>query len=258
MKKIVYLGIVLLFLSACGVKYQTIPYFTDLPADSSLQEKIQNQTALRIQKGDILGLTVTSLNPEASIIYNRGNTSSVQGGGAGSSDPVLTSNGFVVDQRGNIQMQSIGDVKVEGLTTVQARAIIEEKLTKFLKEPVVSLKIVNFRISVMGDVLRPGVYSVNNEQVSVSEALSMAGDLNITAERKNVLLVREVNGERQFVRLDLQSKALFNSPYYYLQNNDVLYIQPGKTKYASVDASYRNVSIVLSALSVIAILISRF
>lgn len=258
MKKILYLALAVLFFSSCGVQYQTIPYFTDLPADSAVQEQIQNQSALRIQKADILGLTVTSLNPEASVIYNRGNTSSVQGNVGGNIDPVLTSNGFVVDQNGNIQMQSIGDIKVEGLTTVQARAVIEEKLAKFLKEPVVSLKIVNYRISVMGDVLRPGVYPVNNERVSVSEALSMAGDLNITAQRNNVLLIREINGERQYIRLDLQSKSLFSSPYYYLQNNDVLYIQPGKTKYASVDASYRNVSLVLSALSVIALLISRF
>lgn len=258
MKKILYLALAVLFLSSCGVQYKTIPYFTDLPADSAVQEQIQNQSALRIQKADILGLTVTSLNPEASVIYNRGNTSSVQGNVGGNIDPVLTSNGFVVDQNGNIQMQSIGDIKVEGLTTVQARAIIEQKLTKFLKEPVVSLKIVNYRISVMGDVLRPGVYPVSNERVSLTEALSMAGDLNITAQRNNVLLIREINGERQYIRLDLQSKSLFSSPYYYLQNNDVLYIQPGKTKYASVDASYRNVSIVLSALSVIALLISRF
>jgi polysaccharide export outer membrane protein len=102
------------------------------------------------------------------------------------------------------------------------------------------------------------VFPVNNERINISEALSMAGDLNITAERKNVLLIREDQSQRIYVRLDLQSKNIFSSPYYYLQNNDVLYIQPGKTKFASVDASYRNVSLVISALSVIALLITRF
>lgn len=258
MKKIIYLLIAVFFLSSCGVEYKTIPYFTDIPMDSATKEKIENQTVLKIQKNDILGLTVTSLNPEASVIYNRGNTSSIQGNLSGNIDPVLTSNGFLVDQDGNIQMQSVGDIKVEGLTTTEARNLIEKKLAPFLKVPVVSLKIVNYRISVLGDVLRPGVYPVNNDRVNISEALSMAGDLNITAVRNNVLLIREINGERHYIRLDLQSKNLFNTPYYYLQNNDVLYVQPGKAKYNNVDTSYRNVSLIISALSVIALLITRF
>jgi len=163
----------------------------------------------------------------------------------------------MVDEKGTIQLPLVGSVKIEGLTTTEARELIQSKLINYLKEPVVSLRLINFRVSVLGDVARPGVYPVNNERVNVSEALSMAGDLSITAVRNNVLLVRETDGKRQYIRLNMQSKELFNSPYYYLQNNDVLYIQPGNAKYASVDSSYRNVSIILSALSVIALIISR-
>jgi len=258
MRQYIYLLLTAMLLSSCGVKYQTVPYFTDLPVDSVVQEQINNQTVLKIQKNDILAITVTSLNPEASAIFNMGSTSSLQGNTSGAANPTNTANGFLVDQDGSIQLPLIGSVPVFGLTTAQARAALEKRLVQYLKEPVVSLRLVNFRVSVLGDVSRPGVYPVNNERVSVSEALSMAGDLTITAVRNNVLLIREDRGVREYIRLDLQSKDLFSSQYYYLQNNDVLYVQPGKAKYASVDSSYRNVSIVLSALSVIALLISRF
>lgn len=258
MRKIFYLVVTVLFLSSCGVKYKSVPYFQDLPADTLIQEEIKNRSSMKIQKDDILAITVTSLNPEASAIFNMGNTSSIQGSVTANVNPTLTANGFMVDEKGDIQLPLIGSIHIEGLTTTAARELIQSKLITYLKEPVVSLRVINFRISVLGDVLKPGVYPVQNERVTVSEALSMAGDLTITATRSNVLLVREDQGKRQYIRLNMQSKELFNSPYYYLQNNDVLYIQPGNAKYASVDSSYRNVSIIISALSVIALLISRF
>lgn len=258
MMKIFYLITIAALISSCGVKYKSVPYFQDLPADSIIQEQIKNQTTLKIQKEDILAITVSSLNPEAAAIFNLGNTSSNQSTTGANLDPRLTANGFMVDQNGAIQLPLVGNVQVEGLTTMAARQIIQEKLLQYLKEPVVSLRLVNFKISVLGDVSKPGVYPVQNERVSVSEALSMAGDLTITAVRDNVLLIREAQGKREYVRLNMQSKDLFNSPYYYLQNNDVLYVQPGNAKYSSVDSSYRNVSIIISALSVIALLISRF
>lgn len=256
MRHIFYLFIAATFFSSCGVKYQTIPYFTDLPVDSLAIEQIKNQTVLKIQQNDILSITVNSLNPEASAIFNMG-SSNISPSNSISGNTATPGGGYLVDQNGNIQLPLIGSVQVSGLTTAQARETLEKKLVAYLKEPVVSLRLANFRVSVLGDVLRPGVYPVNNERVNVSEALSMAGDLTITAERKNVLLIREDNGVRKYIRLNMQSKDLFSSSYYYLQNNDVLYIQPGKTKYASVDASYRNVGIIISALSVIAILITR-
>jgi len=223
-----------------------------------LVENIENQAVIRIQANDILAITVSSLNPEASAIFNLGNTSSnMSAVPSGNIDPTLTSNGFLVDHNGEIQLPLIGTLKVGGLSISAARELLQKKLLNFLKEPTVSMRLINFRVSVLGDVLRPGVYPVSNERVTVTEALSLAGDLTITALRNNVLLVRELDGKRQYVRLNMQSKDLFNSPYYYLQNNDVLYVQPSNAKYASVDSSYRNVSIILSALSVIALLITN-
>jgi len=115
----------------------------------------------------------------------------------------------------------------------------------------------NFKISVLGDVNKPGNFQLQSEKITIPEALALAGDLNITALRKNVVLIREKDGERTFIPIDLTSDNFFKSPYYYLRNNDVLYVEPGKTKYAGVDNNYRNVGIILSALSIIAIIITR-
>jgi len=259
MKKGLYLLIITLFFSSCGVAYKQVPYFQDLPMQGKLVEEIHNQSVLKIQKDDILAITVTSLNLEASAIFNMGNVSSTNPANAGttSTSQVSTANGFLVDQNGAIQLPLIGTIKVEGLSTTAARELIQNKLLTYLKEPVVNLRLVNFKISVLGDVATPGVFPVQSEKITVIEALSQAGDLNITALRKNILLVRENQGKRQFIRLDLGSKELFNSPYFYLQNNDALYVQPGTAKYANVDASYRNISIVLSALSIITLIITR-
>lgn len=258
MKRILNLLLAITLLSSCGVRYKQVPYFQDILDTAKFEENITNFKSLKIQKEDILAITVSSLNAEAAAIFNIGTTSSNQGTSSTNTDPRSTANGFMVDQDGNIQLPIIGSLQVVGLTTANARELIRSKLTPYLKEPVVSLRLINFRISILGDVARPGVYPVINERVSVTEALSYAGDLTITALRTNVLLVREVDGKRQYIRLDLQKKDLFNSPYYYMNNNDVLYVQPSNAKYASVDSSYRNVSIILSALSVIALIITRF
>lgn len=260
MKQIIYLFVIIaLFFTSC-VSYKQVPYFKDLKDSGIVDQKINNYSPLKIQKDDILAITVSSLNPEASAIFNLGNTTSISPNalpGATGTNPLYTANGFLVDQNGNIQLPLIGSIKLEGLTTTSARELIQTKLLLYLKEPVVSLRVVNFKVSVLGDVVKPGVFSVQSEHISLPEALSLSGDLNITALRKNVLLIRETEGKRQFVRLDLSKKEIFNSPYYYLQNNDVLYIQPGNAKYSSVDSSYRNISIILSALSVLALLITR-
>lgn len=252
MKNTLYLILITVLISSCGVKYKTIPYFVDLE-EANVAEDINNQTVLRIQKDDILTIVVSSLNAEANDIFNTANNKS------GSSNKAEEIAGFTVDKAGNVYLPYLGAVKVAGLSTAEARELIQLKLNEgnYLKNAVVSLRLANFKISVLGDVARPGVYPIQTERVTVIEALGLAGDLNITAKRNDVLLIRENLGKRQQIRLDLQSKDIFNSPYYYLENNDVLVITPSSAKYASVDASYRNVSLIISALSVIALLITR-
>jgi polysaccharide export outer membrane protein len=147
-------------------------------------------------------------------------------------------------------------MKVSGLSTDELAKQLDTDLLPFLTRPIVNVRILNFKISVLGDVLRPDAYTITNDHININEALSLAGDLNITAKRKNVLLVREENGKRQYFVIDLTTRELFNSPYYYLKNNDILYVEPDKTKFATVERSSKPISLVLSGLSVIAIVIS--
>lgn len=216
--------------------YKNVPYFQDLNRSDKIGESIDNFSPVTIQPQDILGISVTSLNPEAWKDDNKG--------------------GYLVDLDGNIQLPLVGAIKVSGLTTNVIQQQIRKKLTTYLKEPTVNVRILNFKISVIGDVAKPNVYQVENERITVTEALGLAGDLNITGIRNNVLLIREIDNKRQYINLDLTSAEIFKSPYYYLKNNDVIYVQPDKTKTNSGDRSYRTVSLVLSALSVITIVLT--
>lgn len=252
--KLLYLLILLLILNSSCSSYKEIPYFQDLDKKTATIETIENYSPLTIQPEDILGINVSSLNPEASAVFNY-NLNRVNGNNYDNSvdNPVV---GYLVDQDGNIQIPLIGTMKVTGYTTTELSKKLQAILIKYLKEPVVNIRLLNFKISVLGDVLNPGVFTLQNERSTIPEALSLAGDLTITAIRTDVLLIREIEGERKFIPIDLTSKEIFNSPYYYLKNNDVIYVQPDKTKFATVDRGYRTATVVLSALSVLAIVFS--
>jgi len=254
MKNIFYLFLILSVFTSCK-GYKEVAYFQNLKGQDLIEEEIKNYPPIKIQRDDILDITVTSRNPEATALYNSNAASSASSGGksSGSGSP-----GYLVDQNGTIQLPSLGAVKVEGLTTAEARILIQEKLTTYLTEPIVNLRITNFKISIIGDVGSPGVYPIQSEKVTVVEALSMAGDLTITAMRKNILLVRESGGKRQYVRLNLKDKEIFNSPYFYLQPNDALYIQPTDAKYAAVDTFTRNIGLVLSVISIGLVILTQF
>lgn len=244
--------IFLLLLCSCS-SYKKIPYFHDLDKSSVTSTPIKNYSPLTIQPDDLIAINVSSLNQEASAIFNS-NLSRVNGNNYDNSpeNPVL---GYLVNQEGEIQVPLIGAVKVAGLTTRELQIKLGKQLLDYLSEPQVNARIINFKISVMGDVLRPGVYDIQNEKVSITEALSLAGDLQITAIRQ-VLLVRELEGTRQFIPIDLTSKEIFDSPYYYLKNHDIIYVQPDKTKFATVDRGFRTTTILLSSLSIVAIVFS--
>lgn len=215
-------------------------YFQDIDRERITEELIENYRPITIQPSDILSINVTSLNPQAW------------------SDTSNRDLGYLVDQRGEIVLPLVGTVKAAGLTSTALGEQLRERLLPYLKEPSVVVRILNFKVSVMGDVMKPATYSIASERITVNEAISMAGDLNITGMRKNVMLIREVDGTRSFIPLDLTASNFIRSPYFYLRNNDVLYVQPGKNKYAaSTDGVYRSLSLALSALSIVAIIITR-
>lgn len=251
-----YLGVLMMFfiLSSCST-YKDIPYFQELQTSAPVVEPVKNYSPLTIQPADVLGIHVNSRNPESAAIFNYNlNRTNGTYGDNGQQSPVT---GYMVDEDGFIHLPLIGKRKAAGLTVSALREEITAELVKLYRDPVVNIRILNFKVTVYGDVLRPDIYTLQNERTTITQALSLAGDLNITAMRKRVFLVREENGNRKFIPVDLTSKKVFDSPYFYLKNNDEIYVQPDKTKYATVDRGYRTASLVLSGLSIIAIVLSN-
>ena len=203
-----------------------------------------------IQKNDILSITITSLNPDA---YPTTEDAAKQ------NDNAQPLNTHLIDSDGYITLPLLGNIKAEGLTKTQLKekivnAFIEKDL---LKDPVVTIRFVNFRVTVLGEVNKPAVVPVINEKISLLEAIGLAGDLTIFARRDNVMILREENDQKVIKRINLNSSELFTSPYYYLKSNDIVYVEPNKAKVASASRSTQWLPIVLSGLTLIAIITDR-
>jgi polysaccharide export outer membrane protein len=136
---------------------------------------------------------------------------------------------YLVDSEGNIDYPVLGKVKLLGLTVEEAKNLFKEKLSDYLKDPIVNLRILNFRISVLGEVKKPGRYEVSGERITILEAIALAGDLSIKGQRENVMVIRDFNGTKTYSRVNLTNKELFNSPIYYLTQNDVVYVEPNNS-----------------------------
>jgi len=252
--------ILTLFTFSC-TPYKGVPYFQDLQRDSIQVEKIINYTPLTVQPGDLLALNVNSLNHEADAQFNYNlerpsGINSITGltdNGTASEGVVF---GYLVDEEGNINLPIIGEVKVSGLSTEQISVDLQTRLASVLSNPIVNVRLVNFTVSILGDVKTPGVFAVKDEKTTITEAIALAGDLNTTGIR-NILIIREVDGIRKYIPLDLKSKNIMNSPYYYLKNKDVIYVQPNKDKVSGSDSAFTKASLLLAALSLVAIFLTR-
>jgi len=236
----------LVFTSCVNTRDAT--YFNDLNDTSLLSLTIISESV--IQKNDILNISVSSLNTEASSIYNTPNNAT------GNTNNLT---GYLVDGGGNIQFPVLGRIKAESLTKEQLKINITKTLLdkKLLVDPIVSIRFQNFRVTVLGEVARPTVVSVPSEKISLLEALGFAGDLTVYAKRNNVLVIREENGKKTIKRINLNSNELFTSPYYYLKSNDIVYVEPNKAKIASVSRSQQWLPVVISALSLGIIVLDR-
>lgn len=213
-------------------------------------DQMLNSPSFIIQPYDRLSINVGSTNPEAAGVFNN----NMQNAGT---NPANVNYGYEVEPQGEVKLPLVGKMKVSGLTTIQVAEQLQQLLLPYLKAPTVTVTVVNFKVAVLGDVLRPDVYSSNSERLTITEALSLAGDLNVTAKREDVVLIREINGRRQSFPINLNSKELFQSPHFYLKSNDLIYVTPGKSKLGTVtDKGYQNVALVISALSVVAITLS--
>lgn len=211
-----------------------------------------------IQKNDLLGISVSSLNPNASALFNAPNATFASATSSTTGLP-LQSSGYLVSADGFIQFPILGNIRAGGLTGNQLREQIVKSLLdkKLLVDPIVSIRYLNFKVTVLGEVGHPTVINVPNEKISLLEALGLAGDITIYGKRENVLVIREEDKKKIIKRLNLNSSELFNSPYYYLKSNDVVYVEPNKAKVGGTTRSTQLLPVVLSGLSLVAIIIDR-
>lgn len=212
-------------------------------------------TEPKIQKNDLLSIVVTSLNPEATAIFNLPVTANANGANQENSP------GYLVNSEGMIQFPVLGDIKAESLTKEQLKADIVKRLVdrQLLKDPIVHIRFLNFKITVLGEVRNPSVINVPNEKISLLEAIGMAGDLTIYGNRTNIFLMREEDGVRNVKRLNLNSSEVLTSNYYYLKPNDIVYVEPNKArmKLANANTTQNRISIIMGVLTLVAVALTR-
>jgi len=225
--------ILILYLTSCASK-KNYHYFG---IDSSVKS-INNNYNPVLKTGDIINIQVHSIDKEASEPFNTQlNNVNVR---AGYTNGIATQTGYLINKDGNIDFPVVGEINILNLTTIDAAKLIKTKLIDYLNDPIVRVQIENFKITILGEVRSPGTYQIPNERITILEALGLAGDLTIYGIRKEVILLRDNNGEKNEFIIDLTSKDLIYSENYYLSQNDVLYIKPNQAKVNSstVSSSY--------------------
>jgi polysaccharide biosynthesis/export protein len=265
-KKIFYwlLSTICLYISSCSTP-ANITYFKNVP--DTLRQKMEQQQAEfstpTIQPDDILTVTIQTFDAGSGAAINQSNAAMPTGaagpaGGENQTNSVAGVSGYLVDKNGYVVLPLIGKVLAQGKTTDQIRDDIAKKAATFYVDPVVNVRFSNFKVTVLGEVARPSTYVMPSEKVSLLDAIGMAGDLTIYGKRENVMLIREENGKKEFVRFDLHDSNIFKSPYFYLKQGDVVYVEPNKSKVLSTDATQvRRIAIITSVLTLLVIIASR-
>ncbi|RVU00720.1 sugar transporter [Mucilaginibacter limnophilus] len=247
---------VLVLLSSCGVK-RNLVYLSDLNDTAKYTWQIKNHLEPRIQPGDNLAITVSNVDQESSNLFNKGVLPAANPVSNGTIMQSVELPEYLVDKDGNINFPAIGKISVAGLTIEEAVLRLTQTLSKSVKNPIVEIKFTNFKVTVIGEVNRPGVFNIPNSRVNVLEALGLAGDMTQYGKRENVIVVHEENCKRSLTHLNLNSSDMLQSPSFYLQQNDVVYVAPDKLKERQARTDTRSLSIVVAAATVITVIISR-
>jgi len=249
---ILYFSISLILLS-CSSK-QDVIYFQGIDALGSSKSIINYNP--KIISDDMLTITVSALDQDAARPFNLPTFSFGSTGLVNAKEKQET---YLVDINGNIDFPVLGKIKLAGLSRVQATELIKDMLKDYIKNPIVNIRTINFKVTVLGEVRRPGSYTILNERITIIEALGLAGDMTIQGERSNVLVIRENNGKKTYTRVDLRNESVFNSPVYYLSQNDVIYVEPNKSRVNSSGVSAKtteNLRIVSTLVTIAALIIS--
>ena len=239
----------LIILSSCGSSKKVV-YLQDADVNRRVKREIEYKTV--IHPDDLLSIVVSCDDLESALPFN---TPMIGLGNQVTSSSQQIPRGYLVDKAGEIDFPVLGKLKVEGISRNELSEMLKEKLSLYLKNPIVTIQFQNFKVTVLGEVKNPGCYQVSSERVSLLDALGMAGDLQINGKRKNVLIMREQGNEKVFARVDLTSSDYINTPFFYLQQNDVVYVEPNKGRIAGGNAG-TFLPYVLSSLSTLIAVIS--
>ena len=210
-----------------------------------------------IQKGDILYIGVTSANPVEAGVFNSVNSIISQSGGVSTMQSSTTPGQLITDE-GVIKLPTVGNINALGKTTRQLSKDIEAAITPYLKDPLVTVRFMNFKVTILGEVARPGVINVNNERITILEALGQAGDFTAYSKRENLLIIRDSAGIQQTHRFNMTDNSLFEKPYYFLKPNDVIYVEANSVKSISTSVVPTVLPLVLSTLSFLIIITNQF
>ena len=252
------LGFIFCF-SSC-TQYKHIAYFEDF-ADTVKRTSVQTVPFKSpvIQPDDLLSIIIETVDPQISALLNSANDISQTSNSSLTALQQQTLPGYLVDKNGEVELPFVGKIKLQGYTTIEAREVIRTEMLKYVKNPIVNVKFSNFKVTVFGEVARPATYVMPTEKVTLFDALGQAGNLTIFGRRENVLVIRDTLGNKKnMVHLNLNSKDIMSSPYFFLQPNDVVYVEPNKSKAASTDAiRSRNITIIASIASFLVVVATR-
>lgn len=247
MKKLALIALVLL-VASCASKKDVL-YFQDIDdMDFELLETLTTTTI--VEPDDILRVRLTALDAESLIPYQFEKPGLTQGRTTFNNLEMLQLDGYLVDKNGDITFPELGQVHVAGLTVKQVEETIHQQLSRFIKQPTVSVRIINSKITVIGDVRKPGTFTLSEEKITLPQAIGLAGDLNIKGERHDVLIIRNNGGQRITKRIDMTQSDWMNSDFYYLKQNDIVYVQPN-TASVKTAGLVGTPGVVLSAVSVL-------
>ena len=239
--------LVIVMVSSCASR-QDIVYFQDEPLNEEMT--VVNNYEIRFKPADMLTIDISAQDPATvmpflltPVAQNTNSSLDVNRN--------LRVQSYLIDVHGNIEFPVLGTIIIQGLTRVEATEMLKKRLSEYIKDPIVNIRLINFTVTVLGEVNAPGVYTVQNERISLSDALGLARDLTIYGKRDNILLIREVNGKKRYAKFDLGSVNVLNSPNYYLTQNDVIYVEPNNARVRQASFNQNN-GVIISAIATLA------
>ncbi len=244
--KPIYIIIALsLFVASC-VPHKEVTYFNDLSGSQSGTLKTPIAPVLKLQPNDVVEIAISSISTDANLYFQKSGSDV---------DKKYAGNTYQISRNGTIDLPLVGSIEIAGKSTGEAEVLVKAALLTYLQKPSVNIRLISFEITVLGEVKMPGVFSIADGHVTVLEAIGYAGDLTIFGRRNNVLVIRSTSEGKEYFRVDLNSSDILNGDKFYLQNNDVIYIEPTKGLTSRDDNAYRILPLILSTLTFVVVVI---